>query len=553
MTPPTDNVIVPDDDPFGTTWITQLANELFSNSPGRTSEPASTPGAQPRSTTPSTEAGRITGIVPGTAAAPTGLPTPSTVPSSTPNYPGLASGYPSATSDTHPPVHPGLQGTSSPATVAGTQSGGHDPRSGEAYPFGEPNCNGAGPRSIDAPSTRTATHTSLAGHPASTSSPPSSHARFPFPDAEDLSTRGFYFLDASDTGAHAFPASPASRGLTPSLLNVDAIRRDFPLLHQEVNGRPLVWLDNAATTQKPRTVIEATIQFYSRDNSNIHRGAHTLASRATELYEAGREKVQRFIGAADPKEIVFVRGTTEAINLVAQTYGRTHVGRGDEILLTTMEHHANIVPWQMLAEHTGATLRVAPINEAGEILVEEFAALLGSRTKLVAVTHVSNALGTINPVERLIALAHGYGVPVLVDGAQSTPHMPVNVQAMDCDFFVFSGHKIFGPTGIGALYGKAALLEGMPPYQGGGNMIKDVTFTKTTYQGSPQKFEAGTQDIAGVVGLSAAIDYVTSIGMPAIAAYEHELMSNLRHMHCHRSCGYTPSEPRLTRPVSCPS
>ncbi|HEX5544352.1 MAG TPA: cysteine desulfurase, partial [Nitrospira sp.] len=264
--------------------------------------------------------------------------------------------------------------------------------------------------------------------------------------------------------------------------------------------------------------------FYSRDNSNIHRAAHALAARATELYERGREKVRQFIGATDTKEIVFVRGTTEAVNLVAQTYGRTHIGRGDEILLTVMEHHANIVPWQILAEQTGALLQVAPINDAGELILEQFIPLLSPRTKLVAVTHVSNALGTINPVETIIGMAHAKGIPVLVDGAQSAPHFPINVQAMDCDFFVFSGHKIFGPTGIGVLYGKASLLEKMPPYQGGGSMINDVTFEKTTYQGIPQKFEAGTPDIAGVVGLGASIDYLSSIGMSAIAAYEHELL-----------------------------
>ena len=314
-----------------------------------------------------------------------------------------------------------------------------------------------------------------------------------------------------------------------SALDIEAIRRDFPALHQSVQGKPLIWLDNAATTQKPRSVIDAVAQFYNRDNSNIHRAAHTLAARSTELYENGREKVRQFIGAADSSEIVFVRGTTEAINLVAQTYGRTHIGQGDEILLTTMEHHANIVPWQMLAEQTGAVLRVAPINDAGELILDQFAALLTSRTKLVAVTQVSNALGTINPVEQLIAMAHSRGVPVLVDGAQSAPHMPVNVQAMDCDFFVFSGHKIFGPTGIGVLYGKAALLEEMPPWQGGGNMIQDVTFEKTTYQGIPQKFEAGTPNIAGVVGLGAAIDYLNQVGIPAIAAYEHELLAYATH------------------------
>jgi cysteine desulfurase/selenocysteine lyase len=305
---------------------------------------------------------------------------------------------------------------------------------------------------------------------------------------------------------------------------VDGVRRDFPALHQLVNGKPLIWLDNAATTQKPQTVIDATSQFYGRDNSNIHRAAHTLAARSTELFEAGREKVRRFLGAADAKEIVFIRGTTEAINLVAQSYGRKNIGAGDEIILTELEHHANIVPWQLLAEQVGATLRVVPINDRGELILEEYARLLGPKTKFVSVAHVSNSLGTINPVEQIIALAHARGVPVLVDGAQSTPHLPVNVTALDVDFFVFSAHKIFGPTGIGALYGKAPLLEAMPPWQGGGHMIRDVRFEKTTYQNAPEKFEAGTPDIAGVVGLGAAIDYLFKVGIPAIAAYEHSLL-----------------------------
>jgi SufS family cysteine desulfurase len=302
------------------------------------------------------------------------------------------------------------------------------------------------------------------------------------------------------------------------------VRRDFPALHQLVNGRPLIWFDNAATTHKPQAVIDATSQFYSRDNSNIHRAAHTLSTRATELFEAGREKVRNFLGAGDAKEIVFVRGTTEAINLVAQSYGRKNIGAGDEIILTELEHHANIVPWQLLAEQTGAVIRVVPINDRGELILEEYAKLLGSRTKFVSVAHVSNSLGTINPVEEIVALAHARGVPVLVDGAQSTPHLPVNVTALDADFFVFSAHKIFGPTGIGALYGKAPLLEAMPPWQGGGHMIKDVHFEKTTYQNAPEKFEAGTPDIAGVIGLGAAIDYLFKVGIPSITAYEHSLL-----------------------------
>ena len=308
------------------------------------------------------------------------------------------------------------------------------------------------------------------------------------------------------------------------MFDVETIRRDFPALHQRVNGHPLIWLDNAATTQKPQSVIDATSQFYSRDNSNIHRAAHTLARRATDLFEAGREKVRQFIGAADAKEIVFLRGTTEAVNLVAQSYGRKNIGQGDEIILTELEHHGNIVPWQLLAEQVGAVIRVVPINDHGEVLLDEFTKLLGPRTKFVSVAHVSNSLGTINPVEQIVALSHARGVPVLIDGAQSAPHIPVNVTAIDADFYVFSGHKVFGPTGIGALYGKLDLLEDMPPYQGGGHMIRDVRFEKTTYQNAPVKFEAGTPAIAEVVGLGAAIDYLTNVGVPAIAAYEHALL-----------------------------
>lgn len=337
------------------------------------------------------------------------------------------------------------------------------------------------------------------------------------------SGEGLYFLPA--TSGSAANAEPP-RGLAEETRRFDVhqIRKDFPALHQRVHGHPLVWLDNAATTHKPTAVIDATSSFYGRDNSNIHRAAHTLAARSTELFENARESVRKFLGAADAREIVFVRGTTEAINLVAQSYGKKNIGAGDEILLTTMEHHANIVPWQLLAEQTGASLRVAPINDRGELILEQFATLLSGRTKIVAITHVSNALGTVNPVEQVIALAHALGVPVLVDGAQSTPHMPVNVQALDADFYTLSGHKIFGPTGIGVLYGKSSLLRDMPPWQGGGHMIKDVTFTRTSYNEHPEKFEAGTPDIAGVVGLGAAVEYLMSVGMPAIAAYEHALL-----------------------------
>ncbi|UMY15958.1 SufS family cysteine desulfurase [Methylobacterium organophilum] len=326
---------------------------------------------------------------------------------------------------------------------------------------------------------------------------------------------------------HAGPAPRVtSHGSSPvaAPFDVEHVRKDFPALHQSVNGHRLVWLDNAATTHKPQSVIDATSEFYGRHNSNIHRAAHTLAARSTDLFEGGREKTRRFLNAPSKDDIVFVRGTTEGINLVANSYGRAHIGPGDEIIVSTIEHHANIVPWQLLAQATGATIRVIPVDDNGDIIFEQFAALLSGRTKIVSVTHVANALGTVNPVREIIALAHAYGVPVLVDAAQSTPHIPIDVQALDADFVVFSGHKVFGPTGIGALYGKKHLLEAMPPWQGGGHMIEDVTFSKTVYKGAPEKFEAGTPDIAGAVGLGAALDYLESVGLPGIAAYEHDLL-----------------------------
>ncbi len=306
--------------------------------------------------------------------------------------------------------------------------------------------------------------------------------------------------------------------------DVRQIRQDFPALGQQVHGQPLVYLDNAATAQKPQAVIDALCRFYSADCSNIHRGVHQLSERATAAYETARWTAKQFLGAAAIGEIVFVRGATEAINLVAQTYGRTHVGAGDEILISGLEHHSNIVPWQMLAEQAGARLRVAPINDRGEIVLEELERLLGPRTKLVAVAHVSNALGTVNPVREIIRLARRWNAPVLVDGAQAAPHLKVNVAELDCDFYAFSGHKLYAPTGIGVLYGKAALLEAMPPYQGGGDMIRSVTFEKTTYNELPHKFEAGTPHIAGAVGLDAAIQYLNRIGLERIAAHEHELL-----------------------------
>ena len=314
-------------------------------------------------------------------------------------------------------------------------------------------------------------------------------------------------------------AKPAS-----GVFDVERVRANFPILEQKVHGHPLVYLDNAATSQKPRAVIDAISRYYEGTNANIHRAVHHLSEQATEEYEAARETAQKFINAPSPSEIIFVRGTTEGINLVAQTYGRAQIHAGDEVIVTDMEHHSDIVPWQLLCEDRGAKLRVVPINDRGELILEEYAKLLGPKTKLVCVTHVSNALGTINPVRQIVEMAHSQGIPVLVDGAQAVPHLKVDVQALDCDFYSFSGHKVYGPTGIGVLYGKKALLEAMPPYQGGGDMILSVTFEKTTYNRLPYKFEAGTPDIAGVIGLGAALEYVGGLGIEKIGAHEHDLL-----------------------------
>jgi cysteine desulfurase/selenocysteine lyase len=307
--------------------------------------------------------------------------------------------------------------------------------------------------------------------------------------------------------------------------DVQKVRKDFPVLHQKVHGKPLVYLDNAATTQKPLAVMEAIGNYYRHDNSNIHRGVHTLSERATEAYENVRAGAQKFLNAADSREIIFVRGTTEAINLVAQSYGRKNVGSGDEVLITAMEHHSNIVPWQLLCEEKGARLRVAPINDRGELLLDEFEKLLGPKTKIVAVGHLSNALGTINPVREIVRMAHARNIPVLVDGAQAVARMPVDVQALDCDFYALSSHKLYGPTGVGILYGKTRLLEAMPPWQGGGDMIASVTFDKTVYNRLPYKFEAGTPNIADTIGLGAAIEYVNRLGLEEIEQHEAGLLA----------------------------
>jgi cysteine desulfurase/selenocysteine lyase len=367
------------------------------------------------------------------------------------------------------------------------------------------------------------------------SAPARPAAEAPAPAGVISSAPKYYFVDAVELpngyvtpvnhGPNAtVPVANAGAGQHPPF-DVNAIRRDFPILQERVNGKQIVWFDNAATTQKPQAVMDRLSYFYAHENSNIHRAAHELAARATDAYEGAREKVRKFINAPDVNEVIFVRGTTEAINLVAMSWGAQHVGEGDEIIVSNLEHHANIVPWQQLAAAKGAKLRVIPVDDSGQVLLDEYAKLLNDRTKIVSVTQVSNALGTIVPVKQIVEMAHRAGAIALVDGAQSISHMPVDVQDMGADFFVFSGHKVFGPTGIGALWGKRAVLEDMPPWQGGGNMIADVTFEKTQFQPIPNKFEAGTGNIADAVGLGAAIDYVTRLGMHNIDRYEHELLA----------------------------
>ena len=368
---------------------------------------------------------------------------------------------------------------------------------------------------------------------------PTTGAPFPGPDSVDLALPRLF--DESDAPpAHpprpssqfyflAPPSAPRSATHAPFFsrrsFDVDGIRRDFPILQEKIHGKPLVWLDNAATTHKPNLVIDRLVHYYRHEYSNVHRAAHTLAARSTDAYEAAREKVQRFLGAGSPKEIVFVRGTTEAVNLVANSWGRRNIGMGDEIILTTIEHHSNIVPWQLVAKDVGAVLRIVPVSDRGEVLLSEYGKLLNDRTKMVAITHVSNALGTIVPVAEMAQAAHRHGARVLIDGAQAVSHFPVNVQALDADFYVFSAHKMFGPTGAGALYGKKALLDEMPPWQGGGNMIQDVTFEESTFADPPARFEAGTATLGPAVGLGAAVDYLERIGMENVARHEQELLA----------------------------
>ncbi|MBS7780362.1 SufS family cysteine desulfurase [Acidovorax sp. CCYZU-2555] len=379
------------------------------------------------------------------------------------------------------------------------------------------------------------------GHPSASASVPAQlpverpapPAALPVqPPAAPSADPKFYFVDAVVLpSGYVTPAKPSPHGAAPLAtegqrqpFDVNAVRRDFPILQERVNGKQLVWFDNAATTHKPQSVIDRIAHFYAHENSNIHRAAHELAARATDAYEGARERVKKFINAPDVNEVIFVRGTTEAINLVAKSWGGQHVGEGDEIIVSNLEHHANIVPWQQLAAAKGAKLRVIPVDDSGQVLLDEYRKLLNDRTKIVAVTQVSNALGTVVPVKQIVELAHRAGAKALVDGAQSISHMRVDVQDIGADFFVFSGHKVFGPTGIGVVWGKREVLEDMPPWQGGGNMIADVTFEKTVFQPIPNKFEAGTGNIADAVGLGAAIDYVNRVGIENIARYEHELL-----------------------------
>ncbi|WP_028080775.1 family 2A encapsulin nanocompartment cargo protein cysteine desulfurase [Solimonas soli] len=531
--------------------LTQLANALFSAVPGQlvpasrpprpvaVGAPASAPGVpslgafnpQPTLTAlPATPPFPVSQAAYGNAAAPPSLITPRIAPTQAQSADphgaqagiaplvtrgGPALGVPEAYAAAVPAAAP------PPAPADAGLPAAHQPAPGSPYYF-------IGESSAYQPAAARAPASDLAATPS-----------FAFPGADALPAApavagngapSFYFVDAAPAAGTA-PAGPRPQAAPAAferrkLFDVEAIRRDFPILAERVNGRPLIWLDNAATTQKPQAVIDRLAHFYAHENSNIHRAAHELAARATDAYEAARNKVTAFLGASSPEEIVFVRGATEGINLVARSWGVANIQAGDEIVVSHLEHHANIVPWQMLASEKGARLRVIPVDDTGQLRLDEYQKLLNDRTKIVAVTQVSNALGTVVPVRQLIDMAHRVGARVLVDGAQSVSHLRVDVQALDADFFVFSGHKIFGPTGIGVVYGKKALLDDMPPYQGGGNMIADVRFEKTVYHGPPARFEAGTGNIADAVGLGAALDYVERLGLENIAQYEHELLAH---------------------------
>ena len=552
--------------PFDPELLARMASAMFSALPGEPPAGLQAPVNLAPAGSPLSSASGLGAGVPGTPV-PQGLsPGANLLPSSPTPLASLAHRAPALAPHA-------VSGNGLPDTLT-TQLPAYEPRFGSGA-LGVPDASGAGapvPATAGTPSpfyfvSHSFGHPSAAALPVgapvadfftdatppSRFSPPTAHsapvnapafggapAAAPAPAGVISTEPKYYFVDAVVlpsgyvTPAKGAPNATAPRA--PSLdsgahppFDVNAIRRDFPILQERVNGRQLVWFDNAATTQKPQAVMDRLAYFYAHENSNIHRAAHELAARATDAYEGAREKVRRFLNAPDVNEVIFVRGTTEAINLVAKSWGGQHVGAGDEIIVSHLEHHANIVPWQQLAAAKGAKLRVIPVDDSGQVLLDEYAKLLNDRTKIVAVTQVSNALGTVVPVKQIVEMAHRAGAVALVDGAQSVSHMRVDVQDIGADFFVFSGHKLFGPTGIGVLWGKRERLEDMPPWQGGGNMIADVTFEKTVFQPIPNKFEAGTGNIADAVGLGAAIDYINRIGIENIGRYEHDLLAYATH------------------------
>lgn len=525
--------------PIGAAELAALATQLFAASirPGPDTPPQTAPVA-PRGSVPD-----VTAVTSGaTTAAGTSDPyTPAVQSFVVPQ--GRSAGFPAPTSPGPEPVPPqavpvaprGTVPDASAVTSASTAAGG------AADPYLPPGVADLSAYAVPSGIVPTVPGVLAGAPPAAPVAPRGSGPAAPTSPWGATPTWPPAAPSVVDLGLGAAPNAPATpagdeanyyflREPVPQIpddheiFDVNAVRADFPILRETVNGKPLIWFDNAATTQKPQAVIDRLAYFYAHENSNIHRAAHELAARATDAYEEARETVRRFIGAAKAEEVIFVRGTTEAINLAAYAWGGKHLGPGDEIVITHLEHHANIVPWQLLSQQTGAVLKVAPVDDAGNLLLGEFEDLLGPRTKLVAATHVSNALGTVTPVQKIVELGHRYGARVLIDGAQSIPHIPIDVSTLGADFFVFSGHKIFGPTGIGVLYGTEEILAETPPWQGGGNMIADVTLERSLYQGPPNKFEAGTGNIADAVGLGEALRYVEKVGIERISAYEHTLL-----------------------------
>ena len=533
--------------PIDTALLSRMANALFAALPGNVAPPsAPVPGVQsplhlaPPGSPLASPAGFGPGV-PGTPIPQGQVPGSNLIPASPAQLPSLANRAPAllphaaagnGVPDTAVSVLPAYE-----PRLGGAALGVPETAAVQPAPAGNAPFYFLGDRHGTPPATPVKPDTgldALASLPFSQPGVPAVYPQNSAANAPQLAPAEpkFYFIDSVVLpSGYVTPAKPAPHGTVPlagqsahPAFDVHAVRRDFPILQERVNGRQLVWFDNAATTHKPQAVIDRIAHFYKHENSNIHRAAHELAARATDAYEGARERVKKFINAPDVNEVIFVRGTTEAINLVAKSWGGQHVGEGDEIIVSNLEHHANIVPWQQLAAAKGAKLRVIPVDDSGQVLLDEYRKLLNDRTKIVAVTQVSNALGTVVPVKEIVEMAHRAGAKALVDGAQSVSHMRVDVQDLGADFFVFSGHKVFGPTGIGVVWGKREVLEDMPPWQGGGNMIADVTFEKTVFQPIPNKFEAGTGNIADAVGLGAAIDYVNRVGIENIARYEHDLL-----------------------------